>query len=305
MKRKNNKQDQLKKALDSKYIRIWINFGIQIRDDNLSSYAASCAFFIFLSLVPMLILLCSLLPFTPLREADLLSIIYENMPNTMGSMLSSMISEAYGKSVGTLSFAAITTLWSAGKGVNALINGLNAIEHVKSKRNGLVMRFFASLYTLIFLASILVLLVLFVYGNAAKDLLVGYFPKLSLIFSKLVLFRSVIMITLMTVVFMILYSVLPSIKIRIRAQFVGAFFASVSWMAFSFLFSLYVENYGAFSMYGSFTTIIIMCFWLYFCIFLIFIGANINKYFRPVLLVFSKRFADRNTYKGQKESLED
>jgi len=34
-------------------------------------------------------------------------------------------------------------------------------------------------------------------------------------------------------------------------------------------------------MYGSLTAVIIMMFWIYFCIYILFIGAEINVYFYP------------------------
>ena len=290
----------------SKFVKMMMEFFAQIRTDNISSYAASCAFFLFLSLVPIIILLCSILPYTPIKEEDVISILNTNVHNTLGNMLSSLIQETYARSFNLLSIAAVATLWSAGKGVNALIDGLNAIEHVKDRRNGFINRAFACLYTLIFLASILVFLLLIVYGKVGKNILVGNYPKLASVFGTLMHFRSAITITLMTIVFMILYAVLPYGKRKLKEEFVGAFFCAASWTAFSYFFSLYVENYGAFSIYGSLTTIIILCFWLYICMFLVFIGANINKYFRPIMMAIDKQYAERNKiYRGQSESLDD
>ena len=298
-------REKKEKFTESRFFKISVAFFAQIREDNISAYAASCAFFFFLSLVPMIIVLLTILPFTPIKEADLIAILKTQMPTTLGNLLISLIAEAYNRSFGVLSVAIVVTIWSAGKGVNALIDGLNAIEHVKDKRNSLLMRMFASLYTLIFLASIIVFLLLIVYGKLAKNFLIGNFPKLSFVFNKLIYFRSGITIILMTVVFMVLYAVLPYGKIKIRIQFLGAFLAAFLWMAFSYVFSWYVENFGAFSMYGSLTTIMILCFWLYFCMFFVFIGANINRYFRPIMLVIDKKFAERNEVKYQPESLDD
>ena len=38
---------------------------------NVNAYAASTAFFLFLSLIPMVMLICSIIPYTPLKESDL------------------------------------------------------------------------------------------------------------------------------------------------------------------------------------------------------------------------------------------
>ena len=299
------KETKKESIRNNRFVILCGRFVDQLRDDNVSSHAASCAFFMFLSLIPMIILLCSIIPFTPIKEADVLDILTDNFPSTMGGFLASIVSEVYDKSVGVISVAAITTLWSAGKGVNALITGLNAINHVENKKNGIILRIFSSLYTLVFLAAIVLLLVIVVYGHTAFLMLTDKYPILAGAFGILVRFRAVITIAIMTVVFMILYAVLPNHKLKMRMQIIGAVFAAVSWMVFSYFFSLYIENYDAFTMYGSFATIIVLLFWLYACMYLVFVGANMNKYLMPIAMIFDKRLRERSEPKAQRESLED
>ena len=49
-----------------KIIGIFLDFTRQLTRDNISAYASSTAFFFFLSLMPTLIIVCSLLPFPSL-----------------------------------------------------------------------------------------------------------------------------------------------------------------------------------------------------------------------------------------------
>ncbi|MBQ7719002.1 MAG: YihY/virulence factor BrkB family protein, partial [Clostridia bacterium] len=72
-------------------------------------------------------------------------------------------------------------------------------------------------------------------------------------------------------------------------QLPGAVFTSVSWSAFSFFFSLYINgmyNYTVF--YGSLATVTIFLFWLYGCFFILLVGGSINCLFEPQIrrLVF-------------------
>lgn len=288
-----------------KLIKVFVNFGKQLKDDNLNAYASSCAFFIFLSLVPMMVLLLAILPYTPVDSSLLINWIDINLPAGTGSVMISIINEAYDKSIGLLSVAAITTLWSAGKGVSALISGFNAIDDVKDKRNAMVLRLFSSLYTLIFLVAIVVLLILVVGGNVALDFLVNHFPNLSPVFETLVSFRSLISFAMMTVIFMICYAFLPYKKHKLREQIPGAIFSSIGWTGFSFIFSFYVSRFNAFSMYGSLTTIIVLLFWLYVCLYILFIGANLNHYFQPVISSLGIKKGSLAVIRGQFESLEE
>ena len=60
----------------------------------------------------------------------------------------------------------------------------------------------------------------------------------------------------------------------------GALFSSAAWLVLSFFFSMYFDNFSFFStMYGGLTSILLTLFWLYFCMMMLFIGAEINHYF--------------------------
>jgi membrane protein len=59
---------------------------------------------------------------------------------------------------------------------------------------------------------------------------------------------------------------------------IGAVCASVMWEAAKFLFDVYIKNYANFQkIYGSFGTIVVMCFWIYYSAFIILIGAEIGS----------------------------
>ena len=62
----------------------------------------------------------------------------------------------------------------------------------------------------------------------------------------------------------------------------GAMFSALGWLVFSYVFSLYIDNFANMTyMYGSLTAFIILMLWVYFCIYIFFIGAEINKKIYP------------------------
>ena len=111
------------------------DFQIAMKKKNIGSFAASTAFFFFLSLVPMMILVCTILPYTSLTEENLVNLITDFTADTLDPLISSVIADVYDKSVGILSIAAVTTLWSASKGILALTRGLNEVNGVEEHRN--------------------------------------------------------------------------------------------------------------------------------------------------------------------------
>ena len=58
----------------------------------------------------------------------------------------------------------------------------------------------------------------------------------------------------------------------------GAAAASFGWIVFSKLYSLYFERSGAFSrLYGSLAAVAFFMLWVYFCVMIILLGAEINR----------------------------
>ena len=150
-------------------------------------------------------LLFAILPYTPVDSGVLSEIVLNEFPLGTGSMLISILEEVSMRSAGLVSVTAIAMLWSAGKGINSLILGLNAIDRNADKRNGLLVRILASFYTLVFLIGLVILLILVVGGNFIKGLLFENFPNLSNVFNVLMNFRSLISIVLMMIVSIFLY----------------------------------------------------------------------------------------------------
>ena len=52
----------------------------------------------------------------------------------------------------------------------------------------------------------------------------------------------------------------------------------MNFTAAPFGFSVYIDYFGGFSMYGSLTSIVIVMIWLYFCMYIFFCGALVNKW---------------------------
>jgi membrane protein len=266
----------------SKLYYIIRDFSLQMKRQNISAYAASTAFFIFVSLVPMLVMICTIIPFTPLTEEILVTAVTDVTPDVMDGLAESLISEVYDKSAGILSIAVIATLWTAGKGILALIQGLNSVNDVDEKRNYVLLRIISSLYTLIMLAVVLVLLLVMVFGNQFAHLAIDRFPRLKPVAYFILNFRILFIVIVLTLVFSFIYTYIPNKKMKFREQLPGAFFAATVWSMFSWGFSLYVTYSNSYSIYGSLSIIVIIMLWLYFCMYIMLIGAYLNRYFRPI-----------------------
>ena len=278
---------------------IGYDFGKHMSKKNISAFAASTAFFLFLSLIPALMLLCAILPYTPVTKANLMYLAREITPDAMDALLVSIISDVYDKSVGIISVTVAATLWSAGKGVLALMRGLNAINDVEENRNYLLLRIVASLYLILMIFAVLLSLLIMVFGNSLIRLIEGFGPQTSYLFDILIHFRTPLVWAVLTVIIALMYAYVPGTRQGFKIQLPGAVFAAVAWSIMTWAFSLYVDEFNVFTMYGNLTTIIILMLWLYAAMYIILAGAFINRYFKPAFQFFiGKKHTDRKRNGG-------
>ncbi|MCI9313592.1 MAG: YihY/virulence factor BrkB family protein [Lachnospiraceae bacterium] len=261
---------------------IFRDFNWQMTRKNIGAFAASTAFFLFLSMIPLLMSLCAILPYTNLTEANLISAITRFTPDAMEVLVVGIVSDVYARSAGTITIFAIVTIWSASKAMLALIHGLNAVNDFEERRNYFVLRFIASFYTVIMLVAMILALIVMVFGNVIVDLLLADIPPLHILVQFIMHFRFLFTWVILTLIFSMIYAYVPNSKMRFKAQIPGAAFSAVMWGAASYAFSVYVDHFNGFGTYGGLTTVVILMFWFYLLMYILLIGAHINRYFGPV-----------------------
>ncbi len=259
---------------------IVLGFVNQILKDNVSSFAASSAFFIILSFIPFVLCLMAAIKYTPLSEDIVQNAILQVCPENLEGFITDIINQIYQRSSAVIPLSLVLAIWSAGKGIQSLINGLNVIYHVEETRNWLVTRLQAILYTIVLIISLLMSLVLLVFGNSLQRYLSIYIPALNNIRALIGSVRMLLVVVVLIVVFMVFYKALPNRKATCRSQIPGAIMTSLAWLIFSAGFSLYFSNDSTYTnMYGSMAGIMMVMIWLYICMNIVFYGALFNRYF--------------------------
>jgi len=259
-------------------------YGIQkdirrsVNEAEVGTYASGAAFFLFLSVIPMVLIISSILPHNILDKKEIVNISQAVIPERIYSFLLSIVDSYHGNQVTLLSVSALVAVWSASKGVLALIRGLNHIYEVEESRGYIMLRLKASFYTLFLLFAILLSAGILVFGNTLAGWLIpdsGMAAKFWHIFGGI---RHVFVAGMISIIFCTMYSLLPDNQLTWKEHYPGAAFTSVFWTLYSFGFSIYIDYFGGFSMYGSLTTIVIVMIWLYFCMYIFFCGALVNKW---------------------------
>ncbi len=271
MKRKKEKQS---------VIQLLSGFMDRISSDHVSAYAAQAAYFLILSFIPFVLFLTTFIRYTPLTYNLVRDAIIGFVPNNLQSFLLGILGDVYMRSSAIAPITAIIALWSAGRGMQSITNGLNTIYHVKETRNWLMTRIYSVVYTMLFVISLIVSLTLLVLGTRIQAAIAKHFPIIGDILGRLIGARTLLVFAVLFLVFLFLYKVLPNRKATFKSQIPGALITAVAWSVFSYGFSIYFELVPNFSnMYGNLTAIIMVMLWLYVCMNLVLYGAETNAYF--------------------------
>lgn len=267
----------MNKVLNNMYISIK-DFFKNLNKHHISEYTAQCAYYTILSVIPFLILIVTLIQYTGISSNSLFSIIQSVVPATMSDAAFSIVQEVYSKSVGTISISAIFVLWSAMKGFYALSKGLCNVYETDKEHNYFNIRLRSFTSTILLAFAIFLVLVISVFGNSILE-----FTQLKFTISEQIV--NIFKVTkigiylLLFIIILLMYRFVPGHKQSFKNQLPGAIVATLGWYMLSLFFSIYIDTFKGFSiMYGSLTTIVLAMMWVYFCMYSILIGAEVNNF---------------------------
>lgn len=267
------------KRIIKKIIQAVNNFMKAIKEDSISAYSAQAALFIIISAFPMIMLLLTLLKYLPYFSNGTAMIEFDVFPKEVNVFVTEMVNEIIAKSTGTvLSVTAITTLWSASKGVYSIMTGLTAAYSIEESRSYFRMRILSVVYTAILVVMIIAALGFLVFGNSIYHALIDYLPLAAeniRIISRGI--KWLVGFGVLVFMFVVLYIAMPNRKSTIFQELPGALVSAVGWIGFSYLYSFYIDNFSNYAnVYGSLTAVVLLMLWMYFCMYIMLLGAEVN-----------------------------
>ena len=257
-------------------------------DDDVPVFSAQASFFMIFSAIPFIMLLITLLKYViPVDISNMTSFMHLYIPDEISSYVSSIVMEVFDKnnSSGPLSLTAITTLWLASKGITSLYQGLNRIYLPQKKTGYITTRAIAILYTIIFMLVIIATIIVFGFGERIELLLVKYIPWIAAIVELFMKLKWLIFMIILSLLFASFYKFLTRADMSFKNQLPGAALAALGWIAFSWIYSIYIRYFSNYSyVYGSLTAVVLLMLWLYICMNIFLCGAELNKAIRNGIL---------------------
>ncbi len=250
----------------------------RVQDMDIPIHAANAGYFMVLSVFPALVLILSLLRYTTLDAQDLLHLLEGFLPKALMGAAEELIVSTYAHtSTAVVSVSALGVLWSSSRGVYGLLKGLNTIYGTQEDRGYWYTRLVSAFYTFLFAVVLLLTLILSVFGEGLIQMLPQADGAVATFLTDVVDLRFFLLLVLQTGLFTALFTVLPNRKNRVSESFPGAVLASLGWLCFSKLFSVYVECFAGYTnVYGSVYAVALSMLWLYCCLSIVFYGGALN-----------------------------
>ncbi|GEN35686.1 MULTISPECIES: YihY/virulence factor BrkB family protein [Aneurinibacillus] len=267
--------------------RIWkqnrfVRFGYELVDrfikDDVSGMSAQLAYYFLLSIFPFFIFAFTLIGYMPISTENALAIIQVIAPEKVTELLQQNLHSFLNTRRGWLLFLSLAgTLWTSSSAIHAIIVALNRAYNVADERSYFMSRLLAILFTIGMVMAIFVTLLLPVFGKTIEVFFTSrmHVPDYVLLIWNLL--RWVVSLMFLISLFAFLYYFAPSCDVNWKVTIVGALFAGLGWLAVSYGFSYYVNNFGNYSLtYGSLGGVIILMIWFYLSAMILIMGGQIN-----------------------------
>ncbi|MBP2098396.1 YihY/virulence factor BrkB family protein [Enterococcus rivorum] len=247
-------------------------------DSEIGNTSVVVAYYLLLSLFPLLIAVGNILPYLNINPDDVLPYIAEIIPkaifNDLEPAIKSVLTQ---KSSGLLSISALAALWSASQSINAMQTAMNKAFGVEQRKNFIVVRIVSLIVIVLFLLAIVGVIAILGLGQNIVEFLQPIFHfNLNFVDTFQTLKWPVTSIGLF-VIMSVIFLVVPNAKLSIRSILPGAIFTTAGWMLLSQVFGLYLRFFSSklasYQIIGSF---IVLMLWLNFAATIMILGGIIN-----------------------------
>lgn len=253
----------------------------QIKKDHASIVAAGVTFYAFLAIFPAIAASVSLygLFVDPATVEQQMSQLTALLPAQAHELLSQQLSAVASRSNTALGFGVAVSIllavWSAKKGANALIEGMNIAYDEEDDRGFFKKTFVTFMFTLGgIIVAILCAALVVALPAALGNLGLPEPMAIAVRVLRWVLLAGILLFSLAVV-----YRYAPD-RDRPKWRWVswGSGIAVVLWLGASWLFSFYVSNFGSYDKtYGSLAAVVILLMWLFISSYIVLLGAEINS----------------------------
>ena len=252
--------------------------------DRAVLYAAALSFYAFFSLAPLILIAVSIagaLFGEAAVRGELMGRLSEVMSEEAAVVLQDMLADMQGRPEAGV-FGALGGFFLLLVGASALFfqlqKSLNQIWYVRSRTRGLwgTIKKRAVSFAMVVGIGVLLLVLLILQAVIAGGLvhILELLPAAQVL---IYLLNLLLYIGAITVLFAVIFKVLPDHNLRWDEVWRGSFFTAVLFMIGMYLAGFYLGREGGRSIYGASASVIVLLLWIYYASQVFFLGAELTK----------------------------
>lgn len=255
-----------------------------IRKPEMLILPANVAFFLVLSVFPILVLIGLIASTFSLSLDAVIQFIGESLPSQVTEILETFIS---GKGIDfNVGFFTITAFILASNGPHSIIVTSNTLYNFE-QGNYLNRRIKAIILTILLVVLFIFIIVVLAFGNHILKAIfeIGILKNISnFAYSLFVYLKWPIAFFIIFFSIKLIYTIAPDKQIPSKYVNKGAIFTTLGWILTTAIYSYYVSHFSKYDIfYGSLSNIIILMMYIYFLSYILVLGIAINSNYYKML----------------------
>lgn len=245
---------------------------------NVGIQSAALAFYLLFMIFPFLIFISALLGLLRLDVAAILTALGELLPREVVELIGVYLRYVgENPSLRLLLFGLLFSFYFPMRATNALLRAVRTAYHLGPPRFGARHWMKTLLYTVVLILTIVLTLTAMTVGERLLTWGVDRFRLPAVLAEIWARLRFPAAAAAGYFALLFLYALAQDSRQPWGNMWPGTVFSLAAWMAISWLYSLYVENFADYSLlYGSIGTVIVLLIWLYLSSNVLILGAEVN-----------------------------
>ncbi len=268
-----------------KYLSLLTDAGYEFLDDNGPKLSASLAYYTIFSIGPLLLVIITLLGFF-YKRAFITTEVFDKVRSVIGgsataqlqSVLVNMSHQTNKTLIGII--GVLVFIFGATGIFSEIQSSVNYIWSVKAKPKRSWVKYVTDrLLSLVLVIGLSFLFMVTILLDLLLDMLSGRMRHLQYGGSiSLVNWVNLgLLFVIVTVVFMVIFKVLPDARIHWKDALIGAAFTGILFLIGKYLISYYLSFSKSISLYGAATSIIVVLSWVYYSSMILYYGAAFTE----------------------------
>ena len=261
--------------------RVFSNIFKSIQNPMVRILPGQIAFFLVLSIFPILILIGVIASFFSISMDTIINIISTSLPTEVVDLLTPLLlGKEFDTNIGILM---LMGFFIASNGAHSIVLASNTLYGFP--HSDIVRRRVKSIFIIVMLISLFIFdLIVLAFGDKIIAYIFSFISSEAVInsfYNFFLLFRWPLAMFIMFFNIKLIYTLAPDWKILSKYTTKGAIFTTVGWVIATAIYSYYASHFSNYDLfYGSLSNIVALMIWIYALSYILVVGIaiNVNEY---------------------------